>query len=471
MLFTTSYFLIFGLVLLVLYWWGPKIIPRNFLLLVASWFFYSFGELRFFPILFLFTSLDFACAKLIRRAHEEDRPQDAFHLICFSVVANIGLLAFFKLSWLLTAKWPALNAFYIHRDAHALLPIGISFYTFQSLSYTIDVYRKRVPLCSRFSNFALYVSFFPQLIAGPIERATHLLPQLKMHYLERRPTRTMVHQAGWLIFWGVVKKVAIADRLMPYTRWGVSELGLTHGWDVWLSSTVFILEFLCDFSAYTDIALGMALLFGINLSENFRFPYFATSPSNFWRRWHVTLGTWFKDYVYVPLRKRRVPRAMSIMITMILVGVWHGAELKFLIWGIAWGLLMVGEDVMRKHLLPKDPGFLLGKFLSFNGWAFVMIAWIVLGFLFVSHSVPDSWELAKRALGFTVSGRFRGDLVSSIYFLFPFLCIETISWLQDDKYFWFRWPLAARVALVTILVLFLGANYAGGSNEFIYFAF
>ena len=144
-----------------------------------------------------------------------------------------------------------------------------------------------------------------------------------------------------MIFYGVLKKVAIADKISPYTRWGISDLNLTNGADIWLASTSFIIEFLIDFSAYTDIALGLGLLFGVQLSENFNYPYFATNPRDFWRRWHITLGNWFRDYIYVPLAKSRLSRSLALLITMTLVGLWHQAQPRFILWGFLWGVIMI----------------------------------------------------------------------------------------------------------------------------------
>jgi len=470
-------FFVFYAIILALYWKAPRIFPRNVLLLLASWFFYSVGEIRFLPVLLFFTSLDFLCAKLIAKAQARGRDSEAFRIICFSVVSNVALLSFFKLSWFLASEWPALQKFYITSPEHILLPIGISFYTFQSLSYTIDVYRRRIPVCTNFIDFALYVAFFPQLIAGPIERGNHLLPQLRTHYLDRVPTLEMCQQAAWLIFLGVLKKVVIADRLMPYTRWGVSELQLSHGWDVWLASTVFILEFLCDFSAYTDIALGLALLFGIRLTENFRSPYFATSPQKFWQRWHITLGAWFRDYLYTPLQQWGCPRWIAVIATMMVVGAWHGAEPKFIVWGAAWGVLLVGDSLWRKAraaLWParvSDELNLWRRLEGLMGWSFVMICWIVLGFLFVTHSLRDSLTLFERALKFTSSSRTLPDLQSAVFLLAPFVFVEVMQWRTSNRFFWFRWPLVWRVLWILLLVLFILGNYATGENEFIYFAF
>ena len=277
--------------------------------------------------------------------------QHQFHRRCYlwlSLAVNLGVLFGFKyLNFFNETTRQLLDQFNIFYNVPAfdlLLPVGISFYTFQTLSYTIDVYQGRIEPEKHFGYFALYVSFWPQLVAGPIERASHLLPQLKqLHYFNEAEVK-----AGLIrILWGFIKKLVIADRLALYVDEVYNNPGVYDGTTILLATYFFTFQVYCDFSGYSDIAIGTAKVMGFQLSENFRRPFFARSPAEFWRRWHITMTNWFRDYLMFPLMRHprlHLPWYAALIITFILVGLWHGANWTFIAWGGLQGLfIMVGR--------------------------------------------------------------------------------------------------------------------------------
>ncbi len=459
MVFASSAFLFFLLGVLAAYWFLPRNVPRNLLLLAASWYFYAVGCWVYIFLLIAFTALDFYLAQVIERKVAKNDLTKAKALLALSLGSNLMVLAGFKFAWVMSLLGQSL-----------LLPIGISFYTFQSISYVVDVFRRKIPAHRNFISYALYIAFFPQLLAGPIERAGRLLKVIETPWLQRKPSASDIEQAAWLIFWGLIKKVAIADRLAPFAAWSISCLGAQGGIDVWLGSIIFILQFFADFSAYTDIARGVALLFGIRLSENFRYPYFSTSPKEFWQRWHITLGGWFRDYCYGPLVHRGWPRWVAILVTMLLVGLWHGAQLKFLIWGLFWGVLIALDGFISPRLPVPNSSFLRFGFKG-CGWLFVMSAWILSGFFFVAHDVQDAVTLLSRAFTTAMAERSKGDFLLALIYAAPLVLVETLQWLNQDRFFWFSWSRTKRTIFIFVLTIFFLGNYVPQGSDFIYFAF
>lgn len=475
MTFASNHFFIFFIWVWCAYWFAPKFLPRSLLLLVASWYFYAASHWPFLGILLTFTTVDYWVARGIGHARElaeaeaEDKKNKShkrgFYLLLLSLGCNLGVLAFFKLS--LVFKLPLGRT---DPTAVGYLPVGISFYTFQSISYLVDVYRGKIRAHKNFVEYALYIAFFPQLVAGPIERAKTLLVQFAEPWWQRRPSEQLCAEAAWLIFWGLVKKIAIADRLAPFTRWSISDLHAQGAGEVWLGSVVFILQFLCDFSAYTDMARGLALLFGVRLTENFRSPYFATSPREFWQRWHISLGSWFRDYVYGPLVRRGLPRWLALVGTMTLVGLWHGAEPKFIVWGFFWGVILAADALCAARL--KTPVTALAQQArALLGWALVMLLWILSGFLFVAHDVQGALTLLARTTQLTLSTRVWADALTACGYLLPFILIEALERRSRKRYFWFSWPPLARFLFILALTLFFLGSYAPQGRDFIYFAF
>lgn len=308
-------------------------------------------------------------------------------LLGISVITNLGLLGVFKYyDFFVSSFIDAFSYFNVDLNVTTLniiLPVGISFYTFQTLSYTIDVYRKKLDATNNFIAFSAFVSFFPQLVAGPIERATHLLPQF---FVKRVFDFNKAVAGLQLMLWGFFKKIVIADNVGRIVDIVYNDPGNFHGWSIVIATILFAIQIYCDFSGYSDIAIGCAKLFGFDLMKNFDAPYFSTSPKEFWRRWHISLSTWFRDYVYVPLGGNRSGfRRMQInlMLTFLLSGLWHGANWTFVIWGLLHGAAIC----IQNYLEQKKINFKLNKIISgIFLFLFVCFGWI----FFRSDSVNDA---------------------------------------------------------------------------------
>ena len=315
---------------------------QNRFLLAASYFFYSMWDWRFLGLLAISTGVDYVAAL---RMHETDDALARKRWLQLSLATNLGILGFFKyFNFFLdsTVDMLMLLGFEPHVPTlRVLLPVGISFYTFQTLAYTIDVYRGRMQPTRDLQSFAIYVSFFPQLVAGPIERAQNLLPQLQS---KRIVSADHISTGLQLLLWGYLKKVAIADSLVPYQLAAFTGDAPPDGaWVLWLSMWASALQAYCDFSGYSDMARGLGRLLGIQLMVNFQQPFLAPNFTEFWRRWHVSLSTWLRDYVYIPLGGGRVGVARqyrNLFLTMVLGGLWHGANWTFVVWGACCGVLL-----------------------------------------------------------------------------------------------------------------------------------
>lgn len=333
MLFNSVEFLIFFPVVVTTYFLCPQRY-RWALLLAASYLFYAAWRIEYALLLLLSTVVDYTAA---RRMGQQTERAGRGKYLALSLVVNLGLLFTFKYFNFFNESvrdlFALFNVDYQFAGLDLLLPVGLSFYTFQSLSYVFDVYRGKLKPEPHFGIFALYVSFFPQLVAGPIERATHMLPQFRVHHLfdEGR-----VNSGLRLILWGLFKKVVIADRLAVYVNQVYNQPGDYTGWPLVLATYFFAFQIYCDFSGYSDIAIGSARVMGFDLMENFRQPYVARSVADFWRRWHISLSTWFRDYLYIALGGNRVTPwrwYVNLAIVFLVSGLWHGARWTFVIWG------------------------------------------------------------------------------------------------------------------------------------------
>jgi D-alanyl-lipoteichoic acid acyltransferase DltB (MBOAT superfamily) len=398
-------------------------------------------------------------------------------LLLVSLGTNLGLLGFFKYFDFFVASFADLvGTFGLHASAPTLrvvLPVGISFYTFQTLSYTIDIYRGKLEPTRDAVAFFAFVSFFPQLVAGPIERATHLLPQfLRPRRFDELAARDGMRQ----ILNGLLKKVVIADNLAPHVDHIFATHGQQDGATLLIGAVFFAFQIYCDFSGYSDIAIGTARLFGFELMRNFRFPYLARDIAEFWHRWHISLSTWFRDYVFIPLGGSRVStarRIANVLITFTVSGLWHGANWTFVIWGALNGLyylpsMLLGragqqEDVAEGRALPH-PGEALAMLATF---AATLVAWV----FFRAPSLGD----ALAYLGGMVS---RAGQPAALDPYLPMLLVCAALWVveyvQRDRQYALQihsWSLPLRwlsYATATLLFLVFG-NF--GTNEFIYFQF
>ena len=353
MLFNSIEFLLFLPIVFVLYWFvfNKNLKHQNLLILVSSYVFYGWWDYRFLSLIVLSTIVDYVIGLNIS---SQSSLKNKKILLWCSVLFNLGVLGFFKYSNFFIESWIDLfsSIGYDIKSVWTLniiLPVGISFYTFQTMSYTIDIYRKQLKPTKDFISFASFVSFFPQLVAGPIERATNLLPQI----LNRREFKYEQGAQGLrLILWGMFKKVMIADSLAPIVNDIFGNYQDFGGGTLWLGAIYFSFQIYCDFSGYSDIAIGTSKLFGFELMTNFNFPYFSRNIGEFWRRWHISLSTWFRDYLYIPLggsKKGKWKSLGNIFIIFLISGFWHGANWTFIIWGLFHAILFIPSFVFKTN--------------------------------------------------------------------------------------------------------------------------
>lgn len=330
---------------------------QNRMLLAASYFFYGFWDWRFLFLIMISTMTDYVCGRCIQAY-----PSRKKIFLSISLMVNLGILGFFKYFLFLCENLAAVLSWIGIQlpipDWNIILPVGISFYTFQTLSYTIDVYRGQIKPVRNFFDFALFVSFFPQLLAGPIERAGHLIPQIQS---ARTVSQQDLSEGFFLIYWGLFKKVFIADNLgiFLYLYGNPFQLGQSAGDGglILITGYAFFFQLYCDFSAYSDIARGLAMVMGFNLMENFKAPLFASNIQETWARWHISLTSWVRDYVYYPLAlarfgKRQINDKVLIIIVFFLIGLWHGASWNFVFWGLFHGVALALYAVIKPKLLP-----------------------------------------------------------------------------------------------------------------------
>ncbi len=330
-------------------------LPHRFrlpLILIASYVFYAFARVEYVLLIAFSTIVDYFAARAIEVTPKTDGLRRRT-LLFISLAVNLGVLFTFKyFNFFAGAVADLLTLIGIpHSEAslNLILPVGISFYTFQSMSYTIDVYRGQLPAERDLQRFSAYIAFFPQLVAGPIERAGRILPQF-----DRRVSfdYDRVVSGFRLVLWGLFKKVVIADRVALYVNEVYNHVEAYDGLVLVVATFFFAIQIYCDFSGYSDIAIGLARVVGFDLMENFRQPYFSASIADFWRRWHISLSTWFRDYVYIPLGGSRVPMGQhlaNLMIVFLVSGLWHGASWTFVVWGALHGLFIVAEVVLGQN--------------------------------------------------------------------------------------------------------------------------
>lgn len=383
MLFNSFIFFIFLGVVLPLYYFLPKKF-RNPLLLVASYIFYGYWDYRFVGLLILSTVIDFFIGK---KLHLTNINRNRKLLLALSIIANLGILSFFKyFGFFIDSLTPLAGIFggnldYLHLKI--ILPVGISFYTFQTMSYTIDLYRKKIEPTNNFIDFAVFVSFFPQLVAGPIERAKHLLPQI---YKAPLPTRIQIEKGIVLIVTGLFKKVMIGDTTGRFVDHIFAQPDIYASPELLMALLLFSIQIYADFSGYSSIARGTAKLLGIELMKNFEQPYLSRNITEFWHRWHISLSTWLKDYLYISLGGNRIGKYrtyINLLTTMLLGGLWHGASWNFVIWGGLHGIYLTIHKFMLKNKKITEsltytgiPAFLKQLFFIFSTYVLILFTWL-----------------------------------------------------------------------------------------------
>ncbi len=382
MLFNSLHFLIFFPVVVLIYF----LLPLRFrwiFLLAASYYFYMCWKAEYAILLVISTLIDYCAGRKMASATSVSQKK---RYLLLSLISNLGLLFSFKyfnfFNESLRALFDSWNIMYDVPAFHALLPVGISFYTFQTMSYSIDVYRGVQPVERHLGQFALYVTFFPQLVAGPIERSTALLPQFyECHAFD---VKRAIHGLQ-LMLWGFFKKVVIADRLSWYVNAVYNQPDHFHGLPILFATYAFAFQIFCDFSGYSDIAIGASEVMGFRLMRNFNRPYFSTSIAEFWQRWHISLSTWFRDYLYIPLGGNRVTpcrRDLNVFIVFVVSGLWHGANWTFLAWGALHGIYFL--TAMRTASVRQD----IAHALHFDRWPRLHAGWRV---CMTFHLVVFSW--------------------------------------------------------------------------------
>ena len=478
MLFNSLSYAIFLPIVFFLYWIFPSKY-RWVLLLIASYWFYMGWNPQYVFLIFITTLVSYTSGIIIYRSNSKAIKKCTLvcsFMTCFGILFIFKYLNFFSHSVSVLLK--AINLCITPITTNLLLPVGISFYTFQTVSYIIDIYKGEAEPEYHFGKYAVFVSFFPQLVAGPIERTNDLLPQIK-----NMPTFSY-SQATYgikLMTWGFFKKMVVADTISMYTLKVFESPRDYHGFALLLSSFLFSFQIYCDFSGYSDIAVGTAKLFGVNLTKNFKSPYFSQSITDFWRRWHISLSTWFRDYVYIPMggnRKGIVRRHINIIVTFLLSGLWHGADWKFVLWGGAHGTCQILESIVQPYRSKKNTIFLRMVRISIT-FVICTVAWA----LFASKSLNDACFIVMNSLngianpyiylinGFKELGIGKipaFTICFSILLLVIFDCVslkkDCISIVSDLP------PIKRHVIYISLLLLIIFFK-ASTPAEFVYFQF
>lgn len=477
MVFNSLQFILFFILVVALYFALPHRV-RWILLLLASYYFYMSWKVEYGLLLLATTFLDYCIALLIERTHGLGWRKV---LLSISLISNLGMLFLFKY-WTFFSDstrviFEAFNISVHTSELRLLLPIGISFYVFQSLSYTIDVYRGQQKAERHFGIFALYVSFFPQLVAGPIERAAHLLPQFRhQHTFDYR----RIVDGLKLAVWGLFKKMVIADRLAEFVN-AVYNNPAEHGALAFIVATyAFAFQIYCDFSGYSDIAIGTANVMGYDFRDNFRRPYFSKSIAEFWRRWHISLSTWLKDYVYFPLGGNRhgVSRQyLNLFLTFLISGLWHGANWTFVLWGMLHGIYMVVGRITqhtrdawyaRREWQQRTVEY-IRLVLTFN---LICFAWI----FFRANSFADLITIMRRSVStIDVSGFFetaaKTQLWLALVWIGFLIGVELIQRTGEFRKLFAHKPVVIRWASYITIVLAILLFGKFGGHDFIYFQF
>lgn len=459
MLFNSFEFIVFLPLVLLAFRFAGNL--RWLVLLIASYVFYMSWNWQYLFLIVFSTLVDYFCA---RGMAGSIRPAGRKAYLLTSIISNLSLLFTFKYFDFFSRSIAQVSGHSEALTLELLLPVGISFYTFQTLSYSIDVYHGRASVEKHLGRFALFVSFFPQLVAGPIERAPKLLRQLRENLMFKRRN---IMPAAKLILWGLFKKVVVADRVAMLVDPVYADPASFSGGMLLLATVLFAVQIYCDFSGYVDMALGIARLFNVRLSQNFRTPYFSASITEFWRRWHITLSTWFRDYVYIPMGGRHAVKwrhGYHLMLTFLVSGLWHGANWTFIAWGGLHGLLIIAEKYGPKLSLSRW----LRVPLTF---ALVCFGWI----LFRSASMEAAFTLI-RGLGSwgSMDADWQHLYQGGLYKVYVVLAIGMSGMLflfelLADKGYNPK-PLV-QVAFYLFLVFSIILFSAGESAPFIYFQF
>jgi len=483
MLFNSIDFAIFLPIVFAIYWFvvSKNLKLQNLLIVAASYVFYGWWDWRFLSLIFFSTLVDFSVGRALRGTEDEGKRKA---LLWVSIAVNLGFLGFFKYFNFFVdnfvAAFSLLGTEISATSLSIILPVGISFYTFQTLSYTIDVYRKKLDATDDFIAFSAFVSFFPQLVAGPIERATNLLPQF---FKKRTFDYDRAVDGGRQILWGLFKKMVIADNCAEYANLIFNNSAEQSGSMLVLGALFFTFQIYGDFSGYSDIAIGTARLFGFDMKKNFAFPYFSRDIAEFWRRWHISLSTWFRDYLYIPLGGSRGGTWMKVRNTFaifIVSGFWHGANWTFIIWGALnalYFLPLLLTNNNRRNMEVVAKGKLLPTFRELGGigmtFGLTVFAWIFFRANSLTHAFeyiggifsPSLFSLPK--LG-TMDGA-----ITTLILIGGFLLVEwygreyehALERLKNSSSTFAKYAITYTV--IVLIVIFMSSS----EQDFIYFQF
>jgi D-alanyl-lipoteichoic acid acyltransferase DltB (MBOAT superfamily) len=482
MLFNSIEFAIFLPVVFLIYWFvvNKNLQLQNIFLLAASYFFYGWWDYRFLVLILFSSIVDFYIAKKIAT---ESRNSQRKTLLFLSLFLNLGFLFYFKYYNFFLDSFVQSFTFFGHsfdaRRLDVILPVGISFYTFQTLSYSIDVYRRKLEPAKDLVSFLTYVSFFPQLVAGPIERAVNLLPQF---YRKRTFNYFQATDGLRQILWGLFKKMVIADNCSMYVIHIFDDYGVYSASTTLLGCVLFAIQIYCDFSGYSDVAIGTARLFGFDLKRNFAFPYFSRDIAEFWRRWHISLSTWFRDYLYIPLGGSKGSlgkKVRNIFIIFIVSGFWHGANWTYITWGALNAvfflpLLLLNKN--RSYLGVVAEGRILPNFTELmqmlTTFAITCLAWIFFRASSVEKAAEIISQLPNKTL-FTLPQSF-SDTNLPLYAV-SIALLFTLEWIQRNSEHGLNFadpeylkPL--KRFFYIFLALFI-IYYSGEQKQFTYFQF
>lgn len=479
MLFNSFEFAVFLPIVFLLYWYvfNSSITSQNFLLVISSYFFYGWWDWKFLFLIILSTVSDYLLALQINNSSSKTSKKIFLYL---SVGLNLGILITFKyfnffLNSIITIK-PGLSEIISFNALNIILPVGISFYTFQTLSYTIDVYRNKIKPTKNFLAFTAFVSFFPQLVAGPIERATHLLPQFTV---KRNFNYEKAIDGLRQILWGLFKKMVIADNCAYYANLLFENPDHYSGSNLLLGVFFFSIQIYCDFSGYSDIAIGTARLFGFDLMQNFAFPYFSKSIPEFWRRWHISLSTWFRDYLYIPLGGSKVSKikiVRNIFIVFTLSGMWHGANWTFICWGILNAIYFLPSLSKKFNNFFHGSIFLrtnIGKaFMSLSTFFLILISWIFFRAENISRAFQYIHKMFSEEFFSLPSMLYELNVLKVLFFISLFLIIE---WIGRKKLYAIEtlgksWKKTYRIIFYYSIVIAI-IWFQGKQQHFIYFQF
>ncbi|WP_405606327.1 MBOAT family O-acyltransferase [Polaribacter sp. Asnod1-A03] len=478
MIFNSLDFAVFLPIVFVLYWFvfNKNLKLQNLLIVAASYLFYGWWDWRFLSLILFSSIVDYLIG---RKLKTEGNLIKRKILLWTSILINLGFLGFFKYyNFFLDNFVTAFSFFGSEIQTNSLniiLPVGISFYTFQTLSYSIDVYRKKLEPTENFIAFSAFVSFFPQLVAGPIERASHLLPQF---YSKRKFEYTKAVDGMRQILWGLFKKIVIADNCAEYANMIFNDSANMNGSTLFLGAIFFTFQIYGDFSGYSDIAIGTSRLFGFDLKQNFAFPYFSRDMAEFWRRWHISLSTWFRDYLYIPLGGSRGGIWMKVRNTFIIFlvsGFWHGANWTFIAWGLLNAIYFLPimlsknnrnniEIVAKGKMLPNFKEF-ISMLLTFN---LTVLAWV----FFRSENIHQAMQIISEIFSKTI---FEAPEYFPKFTLLTILLFLFIEWKGRSQQYaimelnTFKNKIG-RYGFYTFLMILIYVNHSSG-KEFIYFQF